>query len=126
MSNLETHKQVVIDTMELLRNGWCKGTFARDNNDEAVHWSAPEARYFCLGGALRKVVFESQSQFIPYPTNFVCLSPIYKDIGFLLHIKLHGGVVQIWNDKEERKLEDVLSLLSEVLSDIDQELLVKS
>ena len=122
MSNLETHKQVVIDTMELLRNGWCKGTFARDNNDEAVHWSAPEARYFCLGGALRKVVFESQSQLIPYIAKDVCLSPLYKDIRFRLHMKLHGGIVQIWNDKKERKLKDVLLLLSEVLSDIDQEL----
>lgn len=50
----EHRLKVLRKTLQTVENGWCRGTYAKDNMDRHVDWWDPKATRFCLVGALLK------------------------------------------------------------------------
>lgn len=51
---MKSDLQVLKDVRALLRQGWCRGSFAKDRQGNHVSFSSPDADSFCLSGAIMR------------------------------------------------------------------------
>ena len=112
------HIDMVNRMIGTVESGWCQTHLAMDDDNNPVRFSDPRAVKCCLLGAAFKAEWSHFG-------NTVCLdrNPVYELLRVLAGIRMGGWdhryipnrVIEIWNDQEGRKKEDVLELLAEAL-----------
>lgn len=114
---------VLQDSLELLRAGWCQGTMAKDcSRIMHVPCTSEEAKFFCLHGAIRRVC---------HPKLFFAEQVLDKLDALLFEfdtdafIETKGELempTMTWNDAQERTKDDVLAFVGFSINRLKQSL----
>jgi hypothetical protein len=95
---------MLADAHELVLNGWCQGTAARNEFGEPVEPASAGARSWSAPGALNRVWERSPDRFGPALEAF--------EIANLALTAVVGEVPQRWNDAADRTQWQVLDALA--------------
>jgi len=82
---------------------WIKGMYARDGEGNGIRPQDPEAKCFCLQGAIRKC-YDPAGDF----------SKEYMRVRDLVCTRLGGSDIPSWNDADERTFKQVKQLVEEL------------
>lgn len=84
---------------ELIERGWTQGMFACDAQRREVSPQDPDAKYFCVSGALQRV----------YPEIVEFRAKVHEVVR-----ELGGAEVTQWNDDPNRQKQEVVALLKKL------------
>lgn len=93
-----------------LERGWTQGVMARDACGERVAPCDPEARCWCLEGALKYVLDMNTTEYVAY-----------REVCGKLRRTVRWTELFLWNDAPGRKKEEVLSALDDVIHGLEAE-----
>ena len=105
---MTTAPEILDKTKQLIQNGWCQRTSARNNRDIPVRHDDPTATQWCVLGALEKTLTEAQSE-SPAARYY-----LRKDV-FRAIKKAAPEINDLagWNDATGRTLSGIVNLLEE-------------
>lgn len=81
-------------------DSWCKGDYAKNEDNIYCHWSDSDAIQYCLVGAINKIYGHDALY-------------VYKKIQNYLNLEPYG-IITYWNDSSERTIDDVRKLVKEL------------
>jgi hypothetical protein len=96
-------------TREIISTSWTKGTYAKDSEGRSCIISSPDAKCFCLLGALRRTEYELGTDKTWYQARAI--------IANVLNTGRMGGIID-FNDNLSTTKADVLSLLDKAISSL--------
>lgn len=98
-----TVRDVLVHVRELIEKGWTQGTYATDDLGIPVPENDPAACSYCLLGAIRTL---RSNPYVSVPVLNTALTALEKTCGVIDH----------WNDSEERTQADVLRMLDTLIA----------
>ena len=122
-------KEVFLRAAELVRNGWCQGHEALDEDGYSVPTFDSSPVKFCLTGAIQRASGEIIYGAMPGEDeqwNNRCFAPYIRHVEKILHARgvrmddqFQGGITSFWNDQKERKREEVVALLDDAAQSVE-------
>jgi hypothetical protein len=100
--------KVLKKVLNLLENGWCQDSWARDNDGNTCSVDSKYAKCYCLVGAVCKVT-KSPSLRITVRHQLDSNIPIN-----------YGGLLS-WNDNKRRTKQQVINLVKKTIKGLENE-----
>lgn len=111
---MKTKLEALLDIRNTLRDpkNWTTGFFARDKEGHGTQPYDPEAVCWCLEGAMKKAVYETEDGI-----GEVSKYSLYIKVKYTLknHIPKNNLILASFNDDAVTKHEDVLAIIDQAI-----------
>lgn len=108
---MKTAAQILPEARALVEAGWRQGDFASDMFGGTVPVGGDEAACFCMVGALVHAAgYDCTGDALGDEQIQACLNQLAVAAGLTVKTIAPPGTLYWWNDKPERRKEDVLAV----------------